>query len=166
MPATSRMPNHSPNFVRQRGAVLFVALVLLLVLTLLGLAGTRVSFLQERMAGGWRAANLSFQAAESEMRLREIDLDAQALNAADSESCDPLNLETWVADLRAADNASGSFVRRIDQCSPGGSLGMGMRAESEQPDLQFQIAAFSTDSAENPTSETVVDSVFLPHPRP
>lgn len=149
---------------RQRGAVLFVALALLLVLTLLGVSGVRVATLQERMAGGWLATNQAFQQAEAEMRGRELALDVSALAAADAETCEPLNFENWVVETRTDDNARGSFVRRIDQCSPGGSLGMGTRPESEQPDLQFQITAFASDDDANPSAEAVLDSVFLPHP--
>ena len=44
---------------RQRGAVLFVALVFLLLLTLLGVTASSTSILQERMTGGMRNAQLA-----------------------------------------------------------------------------------------------------------
>jgi type IV pilus assembly protein PilX len=49
----------------QTGFVLIVALVLLLVLTLLGLAATQSTSLEERMAGNARNHDLAFQAAEA-----------------------------------------------------------------------------------------------------
>ncbi|SFM60450.1 PilX N-terminal domain-containing pilus assembly protein [Marinobacter zhejiangensis] len=50
---------------RQRGAVLIVSLVVLLVITLLGVAGMNSSLMQERMAANAQNVNRTFQAAES-----------------------------------------------------------------------------------------------------
>jgi type IV pilus assembly protein PilX len=59
---------------RQQGAVLFVALVFLLLLTLLGLTASSTSILQERMTGGMRNAQLAMMGTESALRGGEIDL--------------------------------------------------------------------------------------------
>jgi len=53
---------------RQRGAVLFVALIFLILLTLLGLAASGNSILQERMTGGVRNRQLALMGAESGAR--------------------------------------------------------------------------------------------------
>lgn len=52
----------------ERGAVLFVALVFLLLLTLLALTATSTSILQERMTGGMRNSQLGLMGAESAAR--------------------------------------------------------------------------------------------------
>lgn len=62
------MPVHPPRFARQQGAVLFVALVFLVLLTLLGLTAAGTSVLQERMTGGLRNAQLGLMGAESTVR--------------------------------------------------------------------------------------------------
>lgn len=49
----------------QQGFVLIVALILLLVLTMLGLAAAQSTSLEERMAGNSRNHDLAFQAAEA-----------------------------------------------------------------------------------------------------
>jgi len=59
---------------RQQGAVLFVALVFLLLLTLLGITASSTSILQERMTGGMRNAQLAMMGTESTLRGGEIDL--------------------------------------------------------------------------------------------
>jgi|KBSMisStandDraft_5_1062788.scaffolds.fasta_scaffold70518_2 type IV pilus assembly protein PilX len=59
---------------RQRGAVLFVALVFLLLLTLLGLTASSTSILQERMTGGMRNSQLAMMGSESALRGGEVDL--------------------------------------------------------------------------------------------
>ncbi len=65
--AATRIPVRS----RQRGAVLVVSLVLLLVMTLLGVSSMNSTTMQERMAGNLRDNNLAFQAAESALRQGE-----------------------------------------------------------------------------------------------
>lgn len=59
----------------QSGAVLVVAMVMLLLLTLIGMAAIRGSTLQERMAGNMRDRNLAFQSAEAALRAGEAVLD-------------------------------------------------------------------------------------------
>ena len=69
---------HIPRRDRQRGAVLFVALVFLLLLTLLGVTASSTSILQERMTGGMRNAHLAGIGTESGLRGGEVDLWAAA----------------------------------------------------------------------------------------
>ncbi|AKS40634.1 pilus assembly PilX family protein [Wenzhouxiangella marina] len=57
--------------LRQRGAALLVALMVLLVLTLVGLTSSNVSIMQERMASNVSEMNLAFQQAEA--TIREIE---------------------------------------------------------------------------------------------
>jgi len=56
--------------------VLIVALILLLVLTILGLAAAQSTSLEERMAGNYRNNTLAFQAAEAGIRAAESCLSA------------------------------------------------------------------------------------------
>ena len=63
----------SPPFVhrRQGGAVLVVSLLLLVTLTLIGLAGMRGTTMEEKMAGNMRDRNAAFQASEGAVRTGE-----------------------------------------------------------------------------------------------
>ncbi len=77
----------------ERGAVLVVSLIVLLVVTLLGVAGMNSSLLQERMAANAQNSNRAFQGAESAVgvltnTLIGGDLSAlsEAMSAADSTS--------------------------------------------------------------------------------
>lgn len=56
---------------QQRGIALVVVLILLLIMTLLGLASLRGTLLGERMSGGLFDRSLAFQAAESALRQGE-----------------------------------------------------------------------------------------------
>lgn len=59
---------------KQSGAVLFVSLILLLIMTLLGIAGMQTTILEEKMAGNYRDQTIAFQAAESALRDAEKDI--------------------------------------------------------------------------------------------
>jgi type IV pilus assembly protein PilX len=88
---------------RQRGATLVVVLILLLVMTLLGLASLRSTVLEERMTSNLLDRSLGFQVAESGLRDAEATLDptptfpAAGCNA--SGHCarpDPTATERWL----------------------------------------------------------------------
>ncbi len=57
--------------LRQRGVALLVVLILLLVMTLLGLASLRGSLMEERMSAGLYDRSLGFQATEAALREAE-----------------------------------------------------------------------------------------------
>lgn len=69
----------TPRHRKQRGAVLFIALILLLVLTMIGVTSMQSTTLQERMAGNMRDYNLAFQAAETALREGEAFLQQPVL---------------------------------------------------------------------------------------
>ncbi|WP_312960346.1 pilus assembly PilX family protein [Stutzerimonas nitrititolerans] len=70
--------NNFPNHVRhQRGAVLIVALIMLLLLTIIGLSSMRGTSLQENMAGNMRDSNLALQASEAALRKGEEEVTAR-----------------------------------------------------------------------------------------
>ena len=63
------MTTHNPpSPKRQQGAVLFVALVFLVLITLLGLTASSTSIMQERMTGGLRNDQMGLMAAETAAR--------------------------------------------------------------------------------------------------
>ncbi len=94
---TSRRQFHAPT--RARGAVLFVALVFLVLLTLLALTATGTSILQERMTGGMRNHQLGLMGAETGARGGETGLWLLSYSSAQ-----PLTL--------CASGAGGSCVQR------------------------------------------------------
>ena len=62
---------------KQSGAVLFVSLILLLIMTILGISGMQTTILEEKMAGNFRDANYAFQSAEAALRGSEDWLRSQ-----------------------------------------------------------------------------------------
>lgn len=65
---------HAPRIVArklQRGAVLIVSMLLLLVLTILAIGASQTTRLEERMAGNTRDIDMAFQASEAGLRAAE-----------------------------------------------------------------------------------------------
>jgi len=56
---------------QQKGAVLIISLILLLLLTLIGASAIQTSTLEEKMAGNMRDQNIAFQSAEAGLRQGE-----------------------------------------------------------------------------------------------
>lgn len=59
----------------QRGAVLVVCMIVLLLLTLIGISGARGVILQERMTSASKDAQLALQVAEAALRAAEAEID-------------------------------------------------------------------------------------------
>ncbi|MBS7456663.1 pilus assembly PilX family protein [Coralloluteibacterium stylophorae] len=158
----------------QRGAVLYVALIMLILLALIGITAMQVAGLQERMSSNYRAVNLAFQNAEALARTAECNIEdmenrvamrcEQVVTAADiSETCG-VDAGAWVdqQDFPAVPTPN---VRKIDQCIAGESnIAMGVGPVGEvSPISIYQITAYQTDmpgDGETPTSAAAIDSVF------
>lgn len=68
---------------RERGAVLVIGLIFLVMMTILGLTALQASTTAERMAGNAQDLNIAFQAAEASLREAEGFLEQPALPAFD-----------------------------------------------------------------------------------
>ncbi len=71
MNPTIRSLGNFKSLRRQRGVVLIVSLILLLVVTLLAVSSMQGTVLEEKMAGNTRDRNLAFQTTESAIREAE-----------------------------------------------------------------------------------------------
>jgi type IV pilus assembly protein PilX len=79
------MRSHRPRMnipAKQRGVVLFVALILLFILSLLGVTAARMQTAEERMARNEDNRQIGAQAAEAALRTAEAGLTSGAWSAA------------------------------------------------------------------------------------
>lgn len=144
----------------QQGAILIVALVMLLLVTIIGLASMRGTSLQERMAGNLRDQELALQAAEAALRKGEATVTAKfeantlnTLGVAEETGAytsfpgvakDPSYTLTQLATLTTSTEAG---VATDDQ-------GMLVRVEAEGFGL-------NQDKANTPSSTSELHSIFL-----
>ncbi|KAA0694955.1 hypothetical protein DT594_08770 [Halopseudomonas laoshanensis] len=158
---------------RQSGAALLVALIMLLVSTLLGLASIRGTTLNEKMSSNMYDRSLSYQAAESALRAAEVALQADTTLGIDctniNERCPPIPENTFsMSDVDGWENVDASYLVNEDllgDSSPqyyiekmgevGGSAGLGQDSDPRcnsynppsgcipPPAAQFRITARS-----------------------
>lgn len=159
----------------QRGAVLIVGLVMLLLLTIIGVAASRTGLLQEKMAGNMRDRQLAFQAAESALRAGEDILDNAALPAFDgsvagygprvAQPGSPdwwENSFNWAAQsvltnygLSIIASQPRYYIERVDSVFATSESGSGVDFESQlkiEPDTMFRVTARGAGA----TDQTVV----------
>jgi type IV pilus assembly protein PilX len=117
-----RRPAISPNRARQRGAVLFISLMLLLILTLIGVTAARMQTVEERMAQNDHNHQLAVQAAESALRYGETllwgGIYTPADFAANAKGLYQLQSEVQNA-VGTANAAQASIADSINWSSPG-----------------------------------------------
>lgn len=148
----------------QRGSALFIAMMLLIILSLLALSAATVTAMQERMASTYRAEHRAFEHAEARLRAAEKEI---ATNPDPCHAADAYPGAEWMA-TPPADGAQ--TYRNMSRGN--GSLGFGWRGSSKagQPalvgDIQcayFRVAAVDNDTpGPDATSTAIVTSVYVP----
>ncbi len=158
----------------QRGAALYIALIVLLLLALIGIVGMQVAGMQEKMSANYRNVNRAFQNAEAQVRESECQIEAQ-VNRVVSASCpvtpsvervcdNGFDATSW-ASARAMDDpvANNKILRTIGDCIVGGgSSATGTGPKSDDPNPVFQITSYATDDNANPSADAAVDTIFRP----
>lgn len=80
---------------RQRGAVLLISLLLLLIMTLIGVTAMSTTSLEEKMAGNMRDRNVALQAAEAALEDGESWLAALGSQPAETTTCSSSPCDVW-----------------------------------------------------------------------
>lgn len=107
----------------QRGATLLVGLIMLLMMTVIGLAAMRGSSMQELMAGNMRDRNLAFQSAEAGLRAAEDVLNGATLPV--------FNGSGYVQDIAGSKRTG--FWNTYDWAGESVLTDMGLARVAEQP---------------------------------
>jgi type IV pilus assembly protein PilX len=147
----------------QHGAVLYVALIMLLLMALLGLVGMQVATMQERMASNYRQHDQAFQNAEAAVRLKEAALKASASAVTvDSSSC-TFDVLAWAISqgttaathvrLLRCDIATGSASNLGQKVTTTSGVGSG---------TPYEITALAGDTSSDPTATATVQTVYIP----
>jgi type IV pilus assembly protein PilX len=157
------MTRHIPRCRQQSGAVLYVALIMLVLLALIGVVALQIASLQERMSSNYQSTNIAFQNAEAGVRERELLLDDQLLQGINPTTNIPSRDCTTAFDPQTWESIA-PHVRRMDECFSSGGVDMTSLPEEERTDQIYQITSYERDrpAAENPTAEAVINTVYIP----
>lgn len=166
MTRTFLLPRLTPHR-QQRGAALFISLMILIILTLLGLSAAQVTTLQERMSAVYRSDQMAFERAES--ALSDIERDVSIEGAAKNVLCENLydgarQVQQWKAGTNLATTSKvenlgrgAGFITRM------GSLEAGIARELGSDNCLFlQISAHSYDDPAAKNAHAIVQSIFTP----
>ncbi|KPW49912.1 MULTISPECIES: pilus assembly PilX family protein [Pseudomonas] len=165
MNKTVRYQTIRPFPVKQRGMVLLVSLVFLLLLTLLGISSMQNATLQEKMAGSVTIRNQSFQSAEAQLRLGESSILVANFSLAacnTSFSCAPPAESTVItaAGVGASGvkwiGGNGAFYGIQNLGAPFGPL-----VKCINPDLLKKTVYRVTAVAIQGPSRTVLESIYV-----
>lgn len=173
MPKTRRSAPSVAGSREQSGAVLYVAMIMLVLLAMIGVIGMQVATMQERMSANYRATNIAFQRAEGLARNTECALEdivnrtttvgCNAVVAGDvNQICDDgYDAGNWT-DGQTLATGQDVNARLIGPCISGNaSLDMGA-AVNEDPNPIYQVTAYNIDDAANPTAASTIDTIFRP----
>ncbi len=165
---------------------MIVGLIMLLLMTIVGLAAIRGSGLQEMMAGNMRDRNLAFQSAEAGLRAGEDILDAATLPAFDGTQVgmyedlnqpgsNPGAVSSWVAadwggnsvetsmDFAAVADAPRYVIERLETLIPAGSDGGAVDFESQlnaEEVIYYRVTSRGVGGSV--TSEVILQSTVKP----
>jgi type IV pilus assembly protein PilX len=136
----------SPRFAsRNRGAVLFVALIMLLLLTLLGVTGMQVTMLQERMSGNFRAQQQSFERSEGKVS-EGRDSAADPLWAYDNIPQTPISMtndhlpwDAWLTD--PVEQVSEQFLQGRRLVAGAGAARGKIVSDDPQKDVRYYVVS-------------------------
>ncbi|NIR58095.1 MAG: hypothetical protein GWO02_00530 [Gammaproteobacteria bacterium] len=176
--STRRPSRSSAPPGRQRGAVLAVSLLLLLVMTIIGVAGMQNTTLQERMAGNTKSRNVALEAAEVAVRDAEVYLDGIVATSdfdtagpyyMQGSAPDPFADSTWTGTnaqqftgslqgLDAADNPY-YFIEWVGTVTAQSTPQMNNYGQGSVPSVSgFRIVARGTDASGN--SKVYLESYY------
>lgn len=158
---------------RQSGAVLFISLIVLIVMTIAGLAAMQGVGLDERMAGNLRDRTLAFEAAEAALREAEDVLDSAGFGSAPAASAPTPSIADMLARGEQIDAASPTAVELlgvgvaqlprflIEETAvvlPGGGVESDVLATREGAEYYYAITALGYGSA--PQARVMLQSVL------
>jgi Tfp pilus assembly protein PilX len=179
------MHRSTPLRLYQEGAVLIVGLIMVLLITVVGLAAVRGSAMQELMAGNMRDMNLSFQGAEAGLREGETVVNSVAITSAFSgnglwtdlylPSASRKPIHEWTTDdwLQAGNSIEASEIDLIGtpryvierivspigkiNAADGSCIGVGCMSDLPEPEY-FRVSSYSRGAT--PGAQTVVQSTY------
>lgn len=163
-----KIPSLSNSHERQRGAALFVALMLLIILSLLAVSATQVTVLQERMAAAYWSDREIFEMSEATLKLTEIEVrqDVQsvcgtaagAVSPADNWSTNGLppgeDTAVRVENLGQGDAARGSGLQGSSRA--GQAIAAGVQCS------HFRVSVARTDDPATPSTRSILQTTFIP----
>jgi type IV pilus assembly protein PilX len=171
----SRVSGIGRRPARQRGAALFIALMILIVLSLLAVSAGQVTALQERMASAYWTDMRTFESSEAIVRQTERNILAAIDGAAIAEFEDPCAsatrefdpVRTWSSNWTPPATGYQMVYENISRGASSrgsgnqGSIGAGQIIEGVDACSKFRVSVVRADDPTTPTSRAIVQTTFV-----
>lgn len=148
------------NKPRQQGAVLIVALIMLLLLTIIGISSIRGTALQENMAGNMRDSNLALQASEAALRRGEQRVTEKFL-AGTLTTLEAQPENGSYPDFPGTAEDPTYTITLLAKIQTGTEAGVPIDEEGALVRVESSGYGFNTDSDDSPSVESELRSTFL-----
>lgn len=155
-----RKNNYPTHGYKQQGAVLIVALIILLLLTIIGLSSMRGTVLQENMAGNMRDSNLALQASEAALRKGEQIVIDKFLNGSLS-TLDAAPLSATYASFPGTAQIPAYKITQLAKLRTSTEAGTAIEDEGAIVRVQSDGYGLNTNTGNAPSSHTELRSTFL-----
>ncbi|KZY44995.1 MULTISPECIES: PilX N-terminal domain-containing pilus assembly protein [unclassified Oleiphilus] len=156
----------SLNLARQKGAVLVVSLIILLLMTLIGVASMSSSIMQEKMASNAQNNNATFQAAENAVSglINKVIIDKDTTELDEAIGIGTIGEHTSsinyaVSGSKAASSYSIGYMGVV-ALAKGGSLNVDESSTELKPEL---FEALVEGAVEATSAQTVIRQGFEYH---
>jgi type IV pilus assembly protein PilX len=141
----------------QRGAILIIAMVMLLLLTIIGLSSMRGTSLQESMAGNMRDSSLAFQAAEAALRKGEEVVDGFS----DMDALDAAPLTGTYSDFPGVSTSPAYRISLLGKFCTSTQAGVPCEDERTLIRIESEGSGMSLNSGNGAASQVQLRSTFL-----
>ncbi|MFT3790401.1 MAG: PilX N-terminal domain-containing pilus assembly protein [Rudaea sp.] len=150
----------------QRGAVLFVSLIMLLLLTIIGLAAMQGTLLQERMSGSFRSQQQAFEQGEGDLQTQRNLITADAISNGPLLqstlalfSSGQASWQAWLTQEPTAAN-SAAQVNKWYSAAPNCSGAGGMAGSSSGPCF-YVVTVVGQNGPSGRSASAVVQGIFI-----
>lgn len=161
----STLPIFSKRPVRERGAALFVALMLLIILSLLAVSASQVVVLQERMSAAYWSDMDIFEVAEANLKLSENNVRQQLQVVCANVPSAENPVDVWATDGLPAGQSAVVSIENLgrDRIAGGvqGSRAAGRRLDGAQCS-HFRVSVANVDDVDSPTTRSILQTTFIP----
>lgn len=144
----------------QQGAILIVALIMLLLVTIIGLASIRGTSLQERMAGNLRDQELALQAAEAALRRGEAAI-ASKFNAGTLNTLATADENGAYSSFPGVAKDPTYVLKQLATLKTSTEAGVPTDEEGSIVRISATGYGLAQDAANTPSSTSELSSVFL-----
>ncbi|XXF08206.1 pilus assembly protein PilX [Pseudomonas sp. D2-3] len=144
----------------QQGAILIVALIMLLLVTIIGLASIRGTSLQERMAGNLRDQELALQAAEAALRKGEAAV-ASKFNAGTLSTLATADESGTYNSFPGVSKDPTYVLKQLATLKTSTEAGVPTDEEGSIVRISARGYGLAQDAANTPSSTSELSSVFL-----